>query len=107
MVFDRDSAAIGKRGMKPTRTSADEAASPRDLKRFNTGTQAVIVIEMAFRKLDVEATQTSTDRRISLKKLRMGWISANMMKPNIISGETSKAIIAKQPHRILQLMRWI
>ena len=93
--------------MKPTRTSADDAACPRGLKRFNTEPQAVIASEMALRKRDVEAMQTSMYRRIGLKKLRMGSTVANMLTPDIISGEAYKASVVKQPHRILQLMRWI
>ena len=93
--------------MEPTQTRAEDAACPRGLKRFKTVPQAVIVIEMALRKRDIEATQTSMYRRIGLKKLRMGSTVANMLTPDIISGEAYKASVVKQPHRILQLMRWI
>jgi len=36
VVSDRDFAAIWKRGMKPTRTSAEDAACSRGLKKFST-----------------------------------------------------------------------
>ena len=87
--------------MKPTRTSADEAASPRGLKRFNRGTLAVIASKMALRKRGIEAMQTSTDRRIILKKLHMGSKVVYILKAGIINGDTDKEIVAKQLNRIL------